>query len=81
MDEATASMDNETDKSIQRLLASEFTECTLLTIAHRISTVLDYNRVLMMSKGSVVEYDSPSNLLGNTHSLFRQQYDASNEKL
>ena len=75
MDEATSSMDMQTDQIIQKTIRSEMGNCTLITIAHRISTVMDYDKVVMMSKGRVAEYDTPANLL-KQKSLFKEQYDA-----
>lgn len=69
MDEATASVDYDTDTKIQTTIREEFTNSTLLCIAHRLRTIIDYDRVLVMDQGRVVEYDTPYNLLiGNTGS-------------
>lgn len=63
MDEATASIDSETDAFIQSMIRSKFSECTVLTIAHRLHTIYDSTRILVMDKGVVGEYDTPENLL------------------
>ena len=71
LDEATASVDIETDQLIQRMLRAErFAACTVITIAHRINTIIDSDRVLVMSKGRVVEFDTPAALLANAASHF-----------
>jgi ABC-type multidrug transport system fused ATPase/permease subunit len=70
-DEATASVDSETDALIQRTIRREFKSCTVLTIAHRLNTVLDSTRVLVMEDGLVKEYDTVPNLMGNRTSTFR----------
>lgn len=70
-DEATASVDSETDALIQRTIRREFSSCTVLTIAHRINTVLDSTRVLVMEDGRVKEYDAVPTLMGRSDSSFR----------
>ncbi|KAL2936008.1 ABC transporter C family member 3, partial [Bienertia sinuspersici] len=70
LDEATASVDTATDNLIQQTLKHQFADCTLITIAHRITSVLDSNMVLLLSHGLVEEYDSPTNLLRNKSSSF-----------
>ncbi|XP_051631145.1 multidrug resistance-associated protein 1 isoform X7 [Manacus candei] len=63
LDEATAAVDLETDKLIQSTIKSQFEECTVLTIAHRLNTIMDYTRVLVLERGEVVECGSPEQLL------------------
>jgi len=70
LDEATAAVDIETDELIQATIRKEFNNCTIVTIAHRLNTILDYDRVLVMSMGEIAEYDSPPALLKNTNSIF-----------
>ncbi|KAG0330517.1 Canalicular multispecific organic anion transporter 2 [Podila humilis] len=70
LDEATAAVDVETDELIQRTIRSEFADRTILTIAHRIKTVMDYDRILVLEKGRVQEYESPEMLLQRADSLF-----------
>ncbi|XP_070181093.1 ATP-binding cassette sub-family C member 10-like [Littorina saxatilis] len=72
IDEATASVDQETDALVQTTIRNEFASSTVLTIAHRINTVLDSHRVLVMKDGAVAELAPPGDLLQNPQSLFYQ---------
>ncbi|OEU11111.1 ATP-binding cassette transporter [Fragilariopsis cylindrus CCMP1102] len=76
LDEATASIDGETDAFIQRMLRTRFPNTTLVTIAHRLNTVMDYDCVLVMDNGRASEFDSPTNLLSNEEGIFSQLVDA-----
>ncbi|EHA8591023.1 putative ABC transporter C family member 3-like [Cocos nucifera] len=70
LDEATASMDTATDGLIQKTLRHNFSESTLIAIAHRITSVLDSRMVLVLDNGIIVEHDTPSRLLDNKSSYF-----------
>ncbi|KRF85615.1 multidrug resistance-associated protein 1 isoform X3 [Drosophila virilis] len=70
LDEATAAVDLETDDLIQKTIRSEFRECTVLTIAHRLNTILDSDKVIVLDKGQITEFDAPSALLADPKSAF-----------
>nr|XP_037272969.1 canalicular multispecific organic anion transporter 1-like [Rhipicephalus microplus] len=70
LDEATSQMDGDTDRLIQATLREAFAKSTLIAIAHRLHTVLDYDRILVMDEGRVREYDTPTSLLTNPDSAF-----------
>ncbi|XP_008188570.1 multidrug resistance-associated protein 4 isoform X1 [Acyrthosiphon pisum] len=70
LDEATANVDQQTDLLIQRTIRNKFRACTVLTVAHRLNTVIDSDKVLVMDTGSMVEFDHPHNLLQNKEGAF-----------
>ncbi|KAL9997440.1 putative ABC-type xenobiotic transporter [Helianthus debilis subsp. tardiflorus] len=70
LDEATASVDTATDGMIQQTLAKHFTDSTVIMIAHRITSVLDSDMVLVLEQGLIEEYDSPTKLLEDKSSSF-----------
>ncbi|KAF9929289.1 hypothetical protein FBU30_001719 [Linnemannia zychae] len=70
MDEATSSVDIETDELTQKTIQEKFKERMILTIAHRIKTVMDSDKILVLEQGRVVEFDSPKTLLKDEQSLF-----------
>merc|ERR1712232_1057185 len=76
LDEATASIDGETDAFIQKMLRTRFPNTTLLTIAHRLNTIVDYDCVLVMDAGRAAEFDAPAKLLENKNGIFSQLVDA-----
>ena len=63
MDEATANIDVQTDSLIQTAIRKDFCYCSILTIAHRLNTVIDYDKILVLDKGSIAEFDEPHVLL------------------
>ncbi|XP_077545765.1 uncharacterized protein LOC144158623 isoform X1 [Haemaphysalis longicornis] len=70
LDEATSQMDGDTDQLIQVALRAAFADCTVITIAHRIHTVIDYDRILVLEDGKVREFDTVSRLLSDNISMF-----------
>jgi len=70
LDEATASIDSESDEYIQQTIREAFGKITIITIAHRINTIIDSDMILVMNDGQISEYDTPKNLLTNEKSEF-----------
>ncbi|XP_047310142.1 ABC transporter C family member 2 [Impatiens glandulifera] len=70
LDEATAAVDVRTDALIQKTIREEFKSCTMLIIAHRLNTIIDCDRVLLLDSGRLSEYDTPEELLQNEDSAF-----------
>ncbi|CAN6345532.1 unnamed protein product [Urochloa humidicola] len=75
LDEATASIDSATDAILQRVIKQEFSECTVITIAHRVPTVTDSDMIMVLSYGKMIEYDRPSSLMENKESAFCKLVD------
>ncbi|CAG88326.2 DEHA2E17622p [Debaryomyces hansenii CBS767] len=70
LDEATAAVDVETDLVLQETIRREFKDRTIMTIAHRLNTIMDSDRIIVLENGEVAEFDTPANLLKNKQSLF-----------
>ena len=70
LDEATASIDHNTDELIQQTIRTQFADCTVLTIAHRLNTIMDSSRIIVLEKGKIVEFDKPEVLLLNKKGIF-----------
>ncbi len=70
LDEATANIDVETDRLIQASIRETCSDVTVITIAHRVQTIVDSDRVLVMDNGRVIEFDTPRNLMENPQSTF-----------
>ncbi|XP_017579160.1 canalicular multispecific organic anion transporter 2 isoform X1 [Pygocentrus nattereri] len=76
LDEATAAIDLETDDLIQSTIRTQFEDCTIFTIAHRLNTIMDYTRVLVLDKGQVAEFDTPVNLITQKGIFYGMAKDA-----
>ena len=70
LDEATAAVDLETDDLIQATIRKQFNDCTVLTIAHRLNTIIDYDRIMVLDKGVIAEFKTPNELLEDSNSIF-----------
>ena len=77
MDEATASIDNTTDALIQTMIRKNFGNATVLTIAHRLNTIMDSDRVLVLDDGRIVEFDTPEALLAKKNGHFKAMVEKS----
>ncbi len=78
LDEATAAVDVETDSLVQQTIKKEFSHCTILTIAHRLDTILDSDRVVVMAEGSIAEMDEPQVLMQRPDSKFKSLVQSMN---
>jgi ABC-type multidrug transport system fused ATPase/permease subunit len=76
MDEATANVDYKTDSLIQETIRTKLKECTVITIAHRLNTIMDYDKILVLENGRLVEFDTPQNLLAKANGVLRQLYQS-----
>ena len=70
LDEASSSTDAQTDMLMQKIIRDKFKDCTIITIAHRLLTIADYDKVLLLRDGAVAEFDAPHTLLQNPESRF-----------
>lgn len=81
MDEATANIDVDTDRLIQSSIRETCAHVTVITIAHRIQTIVDSDRVIVMDNGRIIEFDTPKNLLENSQSTFARLVRQANVQL
>jgi len=80
LDEATSAIDFKTDSIIQRSIRRELKDVTLITIAHRLQTIMDADRIMVLETGYLKEYDTPRNLLRMPNSLFRSLVNESGDR-
>ena len=76
LDEATANIDTKTEESLKAALTKNFANATILAIAHRLDTVMDYDRILVLGDGKVLEYGPPKDLLANESGHFASLVDS-----
>lgn len=76
IDEATASVDLQTDELMQRIIKEYFRECTVIAVAHRLQTIRKYDRTAVFGNGRIVEYGEPEGLLADEESKFRALWDS-----
>ncbi|KAJ8734037.1 hypothetical protein PYW07_014588 [Mythimna separata] len=81
LDEATANVDPKTDEFIQRTIRTRFAECTVLTVAHRLNTIMDSDRVMVMDAGRLVEFDHPYLLLNKPDGYFTKMVKETSDKM
>lgn len=74
LDEATSSVDRKTDELMQKIIREEFRGCTIIAVAHRLETILDFDRIAVLDRGHLRECDAPRKLLA-TDSAFKELYD------
>ena len=80
LDEATSSVDDYTEQLIQKVLKKFLNDCTVLTIAHRINTILNYDRIFVLEKGELIETGTPKELINKGKGIFYELYSQSLEK-
>ncbi|KAG8914828.1 hypothetical protein FRC01_003897, partial [Tulasnella sp. 417] len=80
LDEATASVDYKTDAAIQEAIATEFNDMTLIVVAHRLQTIMNADKILVLDAGRMVEFDTPQALLAREGSHFKALVDGSGDK-
>ena len=81
LDEATANVDHETDALIQKKIREKFNNCTVITIAHRLNTIIDSDQVMVLDAGQIVQFDQPYLLLQNANGLFRKLVNQTGQQM
>ena len=74
LDEVTSSVDRRTDDLMQKIIREEFKGCTIIAVAHRLETILDFDRIAVLDRGQLKECDTPKDLLSRK-SAFKELYD------
>ena len=78
MDEATANIDINTEEKIQKVLNELLKNCTVITIAYRIKTIINYDKILVLEKGEIKEFDSPKILIEQNTLFYKKFYSKIN---
>ncbi|CAG2176527.1 unnamed protein product, partial [Oppiella nova] len=81
LDEATANVDPRTDALIQETIRNEFNSCTVLTIAHRLHTIMDYDKVLVLDAGLIAQFDSPYSLCEDRDGIFAHMLETTGKSM
>lgn len=74
------SIDHEADTLVQNTLATAFADCTIITVAHRLQTIMNSHKILVLDAGNLVEFDSPANLLRKRDGTFKSFVDGSGDR-
>jgi len=80
MDEATSAIDYETDRAIQKFIRTEFNDVTMIIVAHRLQTIMDSDKILVLDAGSLVEFGTPRELLAREGGQFKSLVDESSDR-
>ncbi len=75
MDEATSNVDTKSDELMQKVIREDFESCTVIAVAHRLDTILDFDKIALLSAGELKEFDAPEALLARP-SAFRELYNS-----
>ncbi len=75
LDEATSSIDLKTEEKVQKTLKMLFEDCTVITIAHRLKTIIDYDKIMVLEQGVIAEFDPPKVLLKRPDSIFKKMWE------
>jgi ABC-type multidrug transport system fused ATPase/permease subunit len=78
-DESTSAMDQDSDTQVQQVIKEYFQDSTVISIAHRLNTIIQYDRVLVLDQGNVMDFDSPRALLLKQDSIFTQMAQATGQ--
>ena len=77
MDEATSSIDYKSEEIIQRTINKILNQSTVITIAHRIKTIINYDKIITLDNGEIIDFDTPKNLLNKKKGIFYELYQKS----